>query len=205
MTSSFLIWPLAARLVSRRQITAERFVDVMYARRGIPVADAAQHSVRRAAVADVASLIKRLELPLCGKEIVGEIPRLAAAAVSSAAVAAAQLIVVELDEPVIGQWPARGIEQRILPSRPAPDHRQMDMPQRPYAIEIEQGSKIASGRPCPVIHAGISADRPIEEVGMAVPYPLDLTALIPKCPASGLNLGDIGKRDSEYGFPPKAS
>ncbi|MCW3835037.1 hypothetical protein ACFQ1E_01735 [Sphingomonas canadensis] len=106
-------------------------MDIMYARWGIPDADATQHSVRRAAVADIASLVECLKLPFCGEKVGREIARLAAAAVSSTAVATAQLIVCELDESVIGQGPTSGVEQRILPSGPSPEHCQMNMPQCP--------------------------------------------------------------------------
>lgn len=79
------------------------------------------------------------------------------------------------------------------------------MPQSPHAVEVKQCAKVATDGPCAVIRAGISADRPVKKIGMAVTDPFDLAALLPKAPSPRFDFGCIGQRDKEYGFPTQAS
>jgi hypothetical protein len=127
-----------------REMNPQEFMRLGYTWKAGPVSDPMQDRFRRSSLVNTPSPLERLKTPHFVQQVVGQVARFAADAVARITAATTQLVVLELNEPVVREWLASGIKQGVLPARPLTDQGQVEMPQGPHAIEIEQGAKVAA-------------------------------------------------------------
>jgi hypothetical protein len=132
-----------------------------------------------------------------------QIRRLAALGVPpSFRAATAKLVIVALPLPVVGLHPGVYAEEAILLSRPSAKNLQVQMAQRPDAVEIQQRPEIPAFGPRPFIRREC-ADRTVLEVGVSWPYPPSLGAGGPETPSAGSTPDRYGRATRSVASPAK--
>jgi hypothetical protein len=130
-----------------------------------------------------------------------QIRRLAALGVPpSFRAATAKLVIVALPLPVVGLHPGVHAEESILLSRPTAKNLQVQMAQRPDAVEIQQRPEIPAFGPRPFIRRE-GADRTVLEVGVSWPDPPGLGAGGPETPSAGSHARPVRKSYEKCGLP----